>query len=232
MRILWASVWTVIWTIVFGLSGIFLTYFESNKGRILGHCARLWGQFILFTCGIKYKVSGLNNIDSKINYIFAGNHTSMLDIPIAFSGLPYWLVPIAKIELKSVMLLGWVMKTAGHIFVDRNKSESALRILEKVKISLIEKPRSILLFPEGTRTIDGSLGQFKRGGLLLAIDTKMPIVPIAFIGSYEMFGKGSWSMKGHSVELRVGSPIDPNNYSYESRRELAQFVREKVKELM
>ena len=232
MRILWASVWTVIWTIVFGLSGIFLTYFESNKGRILGHCARLWGKFILFTCGIKYKVSGLNNIDSKINYIFAGNHTSMLDIPIAFSGLPYWLVPIAKIELKSVMLLGWVMKTAGHIFVDRNKSESALRILEKVKISLIEKPRSILLFPEGTRTIDGSLGQFKRGGLLLAIDTKMPIVPIAFIGSYEMFGKGSWSMKGHSVELRVGSPIDPNNYSYESRRELAQFVREKVKELM
>tara|TARA_B100001175_G_scaffold222673_1_gene189669 strand:+ start:2022 stop:2600 length:579 start_codon:yes stop_codon:yes gene_type:complete len=192
----------------------------------------LWGKFILFTCGIKYKVSGLNNIDSKINYIFAGNHTSMLDIPIAFSGLPYWLVPIAKIELKSVMLLGWVMKTAGHIFVDRNKSESALRILEKVKISLIEKPRSILLFPEGTRTIDGSLGQFKRGGLLLAIDTKMPIVPIAFIGSYEMFGKGSWSMKGHSVELRVGSPIDPNNYSYESRRELAQFVREKVKELM
>ena len=232
MRILWASIWTVIWTIVFGLSGIFLTYFESNKGRILGHCARLWGKFILFTCGIKYKVSGLNNIDSKINYIFAGNHTSMLDIPIAFSGLPYWLVPIAKIELKSVMLLGWVMKTAGHIFVDRNKSESALRILEKVKISLIEKPRSILLFPEGTRTIDGSLGQFKRGGLLLAIDTKMPIVPIAFIGSYEMFGKGSWSMKGHSVELRVGSPIDPNNYSYESRRELAQFVREKVKELM
>tara|TARA_B100001564_G_scaffold211164_1_gene177670 strand:- start:1 stop:579 length:579 start_codon:yes stop_codon:yes gene_type:complete len=192
----------------------------------------LWGKFILFTCGIKYKVSGLNNIDSKINYIFAGNHTSMLDIPIAFSGLPYWLVPIAKIELKSVMLLGWVMKTAGHIFVDRKKSESALRILEKVKISLIEKPRSILLFPEGTRTIDGSLGQFKRGGLLLAIDTKMPIVPIAFIGSYEMFGKGSWSMRGHSVELRVGSPIDPNNYSYESRRELAQFVREKVKELM
>ena len=232
MRILWASVWTVIWTIVFGLSGIFLTYFESNKGRILGHCARFWGKFILFTCGIKYKVSGLNNIDSKTNYIFAGNHTSMLDIPIAFSGLPYWLVPIAKVELKSVILLGWVMKTAGHIFVDRNRSESALRILEKVKVSIIEKPRSILLFPEGTRTIDGSLGKFKRGGLLLAIDTKMPIVPIAFIGSYEMFGKGSWSMKGQSVELRVGSPINPNNYSYESRRELAQFVREKVKELM
>ena len=68
----------------------------------------------------------------------------MLDIPIAFSSLPYWLVPIAKIELRSVILLGWVMRTAGHIFIDRKKSESAIRILEKTKKSLIDNPRSIL----------------------------------------------------------------------------------------
>ena len=72
----------------------------------------------------------------------------MLDIPIAFSGLPYWLVPIAKIELRSVILLGWVMRTAGHIFIDRKKSESAIRTLERTKKSLLDNPRSILLFPE------------------------------------------------------------------------------------
>ena len=232
MRVLWASICTVLWTIVFGLSGIFLTIFESNKGRILGYCARLWGKFILFTCGIKYEVTGINNLNLNSNYIFAGNHTSMLDIPIAFSGLPYWLVPIAKIELRSVILLGWVMRTAGHIFIDRKRSESALRTLEKTKKSLLDNPRSVLLFPEGTRTRDGSLGPFKRGGLLLSLDTKMPIVPIAFIGSFEMFRKGSCSMKGRSVELRVGTPIDPGNYSYESRRELAHYVREKVADLM
>ena len=60
----------------------------------------------------------------------------------------------------------------------------------------------------------------------------MQIVPIAFIGSFEMFGKGSWSMKGRSVELRVGTPIDPSNYSFDSRRELAQHVREKVADLI
>jgi 1-acyl-sn-glycerol-3-phosphate acyltransferase len=135
-------------------------------------------------------------------------------------------------ELKKVIVLGWVMSTAGHIFIDRKKSENALRVLEKAKNSLIDKPRSILLFPEGTRTRDGSLGPFKRGGLLLSIDTEMPIVPIAFIGTYDMLGKGSWSMKGHRVELRVGRPIDPGNYSYDDRRELAKFVREKVKELI
>ena len=232
MRVLWASICTVLWTIVFGLSGIFLTIFESNKGRSLGHCARLWGKFILFTCGIKCKVTGLSNLNPNTNYIFAGNHTSMLDIPIAFSGLPYWLVPIAKIELSSVILLGWVMRTAGHIFIDRKKSESAIRILEKTKKSLLDNPRSILLFPEGTRTLDGSIGPFKKGGLLLSLDTKMPIVPIAFIGSFEMFGKGSWSMKGRSVELRVGTPIEPSNYSYETRKELAEHVREKVSDLI
>ena len=232
MRVLWASICTVLWTIVFGLSGIFLRTLESNKGRTLGHCARLWGKFILFTCGIKCKVTGLSNLNPNANYIFAGNHTSMLDIPIAFSGLPYWLVPIAKIELSSVILLGWVMRTAGHIFIDRKKSESAIRILEKTKKSLLDNPRSILLFPEGTRTQDGSIGPFKKGGLLLSLDTKMPIVPIAFIGSFEMFGKGSWSMKGRSVELRVGTPIEPSNYSYETRNELAEYVREKVSDLI
>ena len=232
MRVLWASIFTVLWTIIFGLSGIFLTTFESNKGRVLGHCARLWGKCILFTCGIKYKVTGLNNLNPNANYIFAGNHTSMLDIPIAFSALPYWLVPIAKIELRSVILLGWVMRTAGHIFIDRKKSESAIRTLERTKKSLLNNPRSILLFPEGTRTRDGSIGPFKKGGLLLSLDTKMPIVPIAFIGSFEMFGKGSYSMKGRSVELRVGTPIETSTFSYETRKELADHVREKVSDLV
>ena len=83
---------------------------------------------------------------------------------------------------------------------------------------MLENPRSILLFPEGTRTQDGSIGPFKKGGLLLSLDTKMPIVPIAFVGSFEMFGKGSWLMKGRLVELRVGTPIEPSNYSYETRK--------------
>ena len=185
----------------------FLTTFESNKGRTLGHCARLWGKCILFTCGIKYKVTGLNNLNPNANYIFAGNHTSMLDIPIAFSGLPYWLVPIAKIELRSVILLGWVMRTAGHIFIDRKKSESAIRILEKTKKSLLDNPRSILLFLKGRVLKMDRLVHLKKV-VFYTIDTKMPIVPIAFIGSFEMFGKGSWSMKGRSVELRVGTQLN------------------------
>ena len=124
------------------------------------------------------------------------------------------------------------MRTAGHIFIDRKKSESAIRVLEKTKKSLLDNPRSILLFPEGTRTQDGSIGPFKKGGLLLSLDTKLPIVPIAFIGSFEMLGKGSYSMKGRSVELGVGTPIETSTFSFETRKELADHVREKVSDLV
>ena len=195
MRYIWILFNAAIWTSFFGLLGIFASVFESNKGKTLGHCARLWGKFILFFTGVKYSVRGLDKLDPKGHYIFACNHASGYDVPLAFAGLPYWLISIAKIELKSVFILGWVMETAGHIFVDRKRSENALASLNKSKKSLIKNPRSILLFPEGTRTMDGELGFFKRGGLMLSLDTGIPIVPVGLVGTFEMLKKGTWSFK-------------------------------------
>ena len=221
-----------IWTAVFGLFGIAASFFESNKGRTLGHCARLWGKFILFFTGVKYSVKGLNNLDEDSCYIFAGNHASGFDIPLAFAGLPFWLISVAKIELKSIFILGWVMTTAGHIFVDRRKSESALASLEKSKISLINNPRSILLFPEGTRSDDGSIRKFKTGNLILSLDTKIPIVPVAYKGTYEMLKKDSWSVSNHPLEICIGKPIYPEKYSADSRMKLAEDVRSQVIKLL
>jgi len=229
---LWVLFNTIIWTIIFGLSGILASIFESNKGQTLGYCARLWGKFILFFSGVKYEVKGLENLDPKGSYIFAGNHASGFDILLAFACLPYWLISIAKIELKSIVILGWVMTTAGHIFVDRRKSESALNTIRKAKISLIKNPRSILLFPEGTRTLDGSLGMFKRGGLLLGIEAEIPIVPVAYIGTYEMLPKGSRCIKNNFLEMRIGKPISPKLYSSKTRKKLAKDVEAKVQSLL
>ena len=231
MRASWAFLITVIFTFIFGLSGIFISFFESKKGRALGHCARLWAKSILFFTGVKFSIKGLNNLDKNSNYIFAGNHTSVFDIPLAFAALPFWLVPVAKKELRSVFLLGWVMDTAGHIWVDRKNTDSALKSLQKAKESLMLMPRSILLFPEGTRTRNGLLAPFKPGGLLIAVDTNMPIVPIAFVGTFEKLEPESWSMNNNPIELRVGKPISSRGYSVETRRELANYVRDQVEKL-
>ena len=232
MRYLWVLFNAAIWTAVFGLSGIFASIFESNKGKTLGHCARLWGKYILFFTGVRYSVKGLEKLDPNGCYIFAGNHASGYDVPLAFAGLPYWLISVAKIELKSVFILGWVMETAGHIFVDRRKSESAIASLKKSKESLTKNPRSILLFPEGTRTLDGNLGLFKRGGLMLSIDTGIPIVPVAYVGTFEMLKKGTWSFKNHPLEIRIGNPIYPEKISKENRNNLATTVKDQVSKLL
>ena len=232
MRYIWIIFNAAIWTSFFGLLGIFASVFESNKGKTLGHCARLWGKFILFFTGVRYSVKGLDNLDPKGPYIFACNHASGYDVPLAFAGLPYWLISIAKIELKSVFILGWVMETAGHIFVDRKRSENAIASLEKSKKSLINNPRSILLFPEGTRTMDGELGFFKRGGLMLSLDTGIPIVPVGLVGTFEMLKKGTWSFKNQPLEIRIGNPIHPKTFSNDSKNSLAKYVKSQVQALL
>ena len=124
------------------------------------------------------------------------------------------------------------MTKAGHIFVDRSKSEKALESINRSKLSLIKNPRSVLLFPEGTRTTDGTLKQFKKGGLLLGIETNIPIVPVAFVGTYDLLPKGSWRVKSNSVEIRIGKPIPSNLYSSKNRADLAKDVRSRVDALL
>ena len=232
MRYIWILFNTVIWTTLLGLFGIVVSIFEPRRGRTLGYCANLWAKLILFFGGVKYSVKGLEFLKPDGSYIFAGNHSSGFDILLAFAGLPYWVVSIAKIELKSIPVLGWVMRVAGHIFVDRGRQEQALKSLEIARESLLKMPRSVLLFPEGTRTKDGTLGQFKRGGLILAIETEIPIVPVAFVNTFEMLEKGSWTIKNHPIELRLSKPIPLGTYTNETRRELATHVRNEVQQLL
>ena len=188
----------------------------------------LWGRLILITLRNPYKVKGLDLLDPNENYIFAANHSSSLDIPLLFGCLPYWLVPIAKIELKWIPFLGWAMQAGGHVFIDRNNHEKAMKSMSEIKRSLLAKPRSILLFPEGSRTLNGDIQYFKPGGFLLGIETGMSIVPLAIFGTFQSFKKGSKQFKKHKLLLKVGEPISPSKYLMEDRKQLAKDVRDAV----
>jgi len=232
LHYIWILFLTAFWTIILGFIGILCSLFETKKGWTLGAFAKIWARLILFFSGISYSVDGLENLKLNKNYIFAGNHASGLDILLAFGGLPFWLVSIAKKELKTIPVLGSVMSKAGHIFVDRKNSDRALDSLKKAKVSLKNNPRSILLFPEGTRTRDGSLGSFKKGGLLLGVELGIPIVPIAFCKTFEALNKGTYKMNNQPIELRIGKPIQTNNYSFDTRQDLALKIRNEVKRLL
>ena len=233
MKYYWLILNTIIWTIFFGLFGIFASFFEKDKGKILGVCARNWGKSILFFSGIKWSVSGLKNIKSnKKPYFFVSNHASALDIPLAFAGIPNWLVSIAKIELKSVFILGWVMSSGGHIFVDRRNKDKAYKSLEDAKKLLNSSPRSVLLFPEGTRTKNGDLLKMKTGGINVAIELGIPIIPMACKGTFEMLKNNANSLGVGVLELRIGEPIITEKDKKLKKHEIAILVKEKIENLL
>ena len=205
--------------------------FDFTKGKILSKIVKSWARIIFFSAGIKTKIIGLENLDSSKHYIFAANHSSSLDIPLMLGYIPFWIVPISKIELKWIPFLGWAMQMAGHVFVDRSKHERAMSSIKSIKNSLLKRPRSILLFPEGFRTKDGQVNQFKSGGLSLGIETKIPIAPVAIIGTYESLKKGSKLFINNLLIIKVGNPIDTRGYNEKDRKILADRVCDRVKEL-
>ena len=222
---------TIFWTILFGVAVILFSPFDYKKGRILGFIVKYWAKTIFKTMNINVRVIGLDKLDRNADYIFAPNHASSLDIPLILGFLPFWIVPISKIELKWIPFLGWAMQAAGHVFVDRRDHEKAMLSIAKIKNSLLKNPRSILIFPEGSRTNDGRVNQFKTGGLSIGISTKISIVPVAIEGTFESLSKHSKTFVNKLLTINIGSPVDTRKYSLDDRKNLAITVNSEVKKL-
>ena len=222
---------TIFWTILFGIAVILFSPFDYKKGRILGFIVKYWAKTIFKTMNINVRVIGLDKLDRNADYIFAPNHASSLDIPLILGFLPFWIVPISKIELKWIPFLGWAMQAAGHVFVDRRDHEKAMLSITKIKNSLLKNPRSILIFPEGSRTNDGKVNQFKTGGLSIGISTKISIVPVAIEGTFESLSKHSKKFVNKLLTINIGSPVDTRKYSLDDRKNLAIIVNSEVKKL-
>lgn len=222
---------TIFWTILFGVAVILFSPFDYKKGRILGFIIKYWAKTIFKTMNINVRVIGLDKLDRNADYIFAPNHASSLDIPLILGFLPFWIVPISKIELKWIPFLGWAMQAAGHVFVDRRDHEKAMLSIAKIKNSLLKNPRSILIFPEGSRTNDGKVNQFKTGGLSIGISTKISIVPVAIDGTFESLSKHSKKFVNKLLTINIGSPVDTRKYSLDDRKDLAIIVNSEVKKL-
>ena len=191
--------------------------------------AKTWSRLLLYIGGIDYRIIGLDNLDPKGSYLFAANHESALDIPLVFAGLPYHIVAVAKIELKRIPIFGWSMMAGGHFFVDRKNRKRAMKSLENAKTSMLKNPRSIIIYPEGTRSNDGSIGPFKKGGLVLAIDMDLPVVPVALCGTRECMGDEKFTLNNNTtIEMRIGKPIETNALGYEDRNKFVENVRDEV----
>ena len=210
-----------VYTIVLGTTSILSSFVDPNGD--FGHrCARAWAWLILKTTGVRVSVRGLDRLDLNRSYVFVSNHQSIYDIPILFASLPVQLRIVAKTSLGSFPFLGWHLRRTGHLLVDRTNPGPGV---VKKMARLVNGARSLIVFPEGTRSTDGSVARFKGGTFLVAIDAGLPVVPVSIEGSRHVMLKGRLMTCPGDVTITVHDPIPTKGVGRDGARDLAETVR-------
>lgn len=158
------------------------------------------------------------------------NHQGAYDIFALLAYLPVDFKWLAKEELFKIPIFGWAMGAAGYISIDRKGKKKALQSIERA-VAKIRDGASVLVFPEGTRSPDGRIHPFKKGGFTLAIKAGVPIVPIAIRGSREVLPRSSLIVKPGKIEIIVGKLIRTDDRSVADRADLMEEVREAIESL-
>lgn len=175
---------------------------------------------------VEVVVDGLENIDETAQYIFISNHTSAFDIPSIYWGVKNKHGMLAKQQLKYVPFFGWAMWAAGHFFVDRKNHRAALAVMDQVATQMsADKSHSLVIFAEGTRSMDGQLQRFKKGAFILSLDTGIPIVPVVINGAHKAKGKKERHISSTTIKLSILPPMDPSAYSTETRQQFVEDAR-------
>ena len=216
-------------TAVLGVIAIIISFF-FRSGNSVHIIARLWAKSILFVSGIKVDVEGLTNIESSKSYIYMANHRSNFDIPVLLGCLPIQFRWLAKAELFRIPIFGRAMSGAGYVKIDRSNRESAFKSIDQVAAKM-KNGVSVMIFPEGTRSEDGRIKPFKKGGFVMAVDTGEPIVPVILRGTQSIMAKGSWRIHPGDVILSIEKPIDTFGYTRNTKDDLIKTVRSVICEV-
>ena len=218
-------------TLLISLATLFVAVVLRRGAASVQGLAAWWARSICAASGVAVTVTGTENLDSNKPYIFAANHQSQFDIFAlqGFLGVDFrWL---AKKELFQVPIWGPAMRSAGYIPVDRSHGRQALKSINEAA-QKIAAGTSVIIFPEGTRTKDGKMRDFKAGAMVLAIKSGVDIVPLAIKGSYEILPKGKLLIKPGNISIQVGSPIATKNYTAKDKHILAKILHEDVAKLL
>lgn len=208
------------------ITGVPVTFLDPT-GRFLHRYGQFWGRVALLLAGVRVTVAGAEKIPVDCPLIFMGNHQSNFDILTLYAGLPHHFSWIAKEELFRIPLFGLAMKRAGYLPLDRGDGRRALKTME----SAAEKIRngvSVIIFPEGTRSMDGKLLPFKRGGFLLAARAGVPIVPFTITGSARVNPPKQLLIRPGTVTITFGDPIATTGATGKKRDELIDRVRDAI----
>ena len=194
-----------LYTAVLGTLSLISSLFDRS-GRTQHGFARLWSRLILRTTSSPLSVQGLDRIDPTQPAIYTANHSSALDIPVLYAGLPFQFRILAKIELFRLPFLGWHLKRSGQIPIDRADARASLRSLSAAS-QTVKAGMPLVIFPEGGRSADGHIQSFLGGTFYIAIKAQLPIVPMAIVGTFQTLPMNTFVIHPHPFRLIVGDPI-------------------------
>lgn len=217
----------ILSTIFFGLISVAISFFDKTGDRQI-RVARAWARSLLLVSGIRVSVEGLEHIRPDGSYVLASNHASYMDTPVVMASIPVQFRFLAKRGLFQIPLLGTHLGQAGHIPVPRDDPRASVKTMQLAAETIVRRHISMLIFPEGGRSLDGVLQPFKEGAAYIAIRAGAPIVPLVLIGTHDVLPMHSSIVRPGRVTLRILPPIETAALTLKDRGLLTEQLYELI----
>ncbi len=223
LKAAWIILWATALTLILFLP-IVIAALLGKRGNAAFHGTQVYAWILLKMIGVKLKVRGREHIRPDQRYVILSNHASYLDPPalVLALGLQYrWVI---KKELRRVPLFGLALETSRNLFIDRSRGSDALNSIKR-GVAQLPEGTGVLLFPEGTRSRDGRLLPFKRGGFVIAQDGDLPVLPVTIKGSHHCLPKGHAAFRPGVIEVIIHPPVSSSD---KTQAELIEQVRHAI----
>jgi 1-acyl-sn-glycerol-3-phosphate acyltransferase len=216
----------IVDTLLLGFLIIILSPLNPS-GNFVHYIGKFWSRLNIYLGFCRVRIRGKEHLDPKKTYIVMSNHQSFFDVCALIAYLPLQLRWVVKAEIRKMPVFGYALQRMGHIYVDRARGDSIRWSIEKAAHKVKENT-SVAFFPEGTRSEDGKLLKFRKGGFILARKSGCPILPITINGSRFVLPKNTLDLMPGKIEIRIHRPIDcPSALTLdESLRAVEKAIRE------
>ena len=224
--VVWLGLWATIATIFLG-TPVMVAGMLSRTGNLAFSISKIWAYTMIAASFVRTEIKNKNKILKGTPYIIISNHQSHYDIITLVTTLGIQFRWIIKKEILKLPIFGYGLYASRNIFIDRSNTTSAIESINR-GFERLPKGVSVMVFAEGTRSPDGQIHEFKKGGFVTAVRRKIPILPVTVNGSRRVLPKGSLALKPGKIQVVIGDPMDTSSYTTDTVQELIGKMRQAI----
>ena len=224
--VVWLGFWATVATVILGIP-VMVAGMLSRTGNLAFSISKIWAYTMIAASFVRTEIKNKNKILKGTPYIIISNHQSHYDIITLVTTLGIQFRWIIKKEILKLPIFGYALYASRNIFIDRSNTTSAIESINK-GFDRLPNGVSVMVFAEGTRSPDGQIHEFKKGGFITAVRLKIPILPVTINGSRRVMRKGSFTLKPGKIQVVIGDPIDTSSYTTDTVQELIGKMRQAI----